>query len=137
MIDAAGRKTYSRERLWATVPFRSARDPLLLRLGARTMLRQWSGSAVLSGTLRALLLAALCVPLAAAAPSETRSGTAARPSGKTKPLVPEKLLRAFRGNREDARHRALDDVERWHLADRQLPDTLWKVIDPELKANPL
>src|SRR5215469_14564855 len=101
------------------------------------MLRHWSGSAVLSATLRALILAALCMPLAAAPPSETRSGAAARPSGKVRPLIPEKLLRAFRGNREDARNRALDDVDRWHLADRQLPDTLWKIIEPELKANPL
>jgi|GEM_PF-1173406 len=56
-------------------------------------------------------------------------------ASKTKPFTPEKLLRAFRGNREDSRHRALDDIERFHRDDSGVPPALWKVIEPALNVK--
>jgi hypothetical protein len=56
-----------------------------------------------------------------------------RSASKVKPFAPEKLLRAFKGNREDLRHKALDEVERHYLADAQLAPTLWQAIEPALK----
>ena len=93
------------------------------------MLRRWSCVHVLIGMWALLATAAFWWPAAAAPPAQS-----ARHTGKSRPFVPERLLRAFRGNREELRERALDDVERWHLAERALPDLLWKFIEPELKS---
>jgi hypothetical protein len=68
------------------------------------------------------------------APGESTPRPAAeRSASRVKPFAPEKFLRAFRGNREDLRHKVLDDAERLHLADPQLPPTLWQAIEPALK----
>jgi hypothetical protein len=81
----------------------------------------------------------LVCDLAAGAPptssgeSSKRSSTE-RAASKAKPFAPEKLLRAFKGSREDLRDKALDDAER-HLTDSQLAPSLWRVIEPALKAT--
>jgi len=62
-----------------------------------------------------------------------KSAAANRAGSRLKPFAPEKLVRAFRGNREDVRQKALDDAERSHMADPQLPGALWQVIEPALK----
>ena len=62
-----------------------------------------------------------------------RRASSHRAAAKVKPFVPEKLLRAFKGNREDLRHKVLDDAERYYLADPQLAPALWQVIEPALK----
>ncbi len=79
----------------------------------------------------AALLVALFVPAGARSAPPAPDGN--RPGAKSKAFVPEKLVRAFRGNREDARHRALDDAEQSHFTDPRLPVTLWRVIEPSLK----
>src|SRR5881392_695881 len=70
-----------------------------------------------------------------APPASPSRGSARRESAeraaKAKPFAPEKLLHAFRGNREDVRQRALDEAER-HLDEMELADTLWQVIEPGL-----
>lgn len=56
-----------------------------------------------------------------------------RPAARSKAFAPENFLRAFRGNREDARHRVLDAAEEFHTNDARLPPALWQVIEPALK----
>jgi hypothetical protein len=83
-------------------------------------------------------IAAACQFSAGATPASSgetvRRASSDRAAAKVKPFAPEKLLRAFKGNREDLRHKALDDAERYHLGDPQLPPALWQVIEPALKA---
>jgi hypothetical protein len=85
--------------------------------------------------------------VAAAAPPASSGDTASsgdrarraaveRTTSRAKPFAPEKFLRAFRGNREDLRHKVLDDAERMYLAEPQLAPTLWQVIEPALKSSP-
>jgi len=57
------------------------------------------------------------------------------PSGKSAPFAPEKLLRAFRGNREDARHRALDEIERSRRDDSTVAPALWRAVEPSLNVK--
>ncbi len=95
-------------------------------------------SAAVSLALAALLGIALVHPFADAAPpgrsgESARRAPAERGTSRVKPFAPEKLLRAFRGNREDLRHKVLDDAERLYLADPQLAPTLWQAIEPALK----
>ena len=91
-------------------------------------------SAVVSLALATFLGIALSNPFAAAGPpGTTRRPPADRTTSRVKPFAPEKLLRAFRGSREDLRHKVLDDAERLYLADPQLPPTLWQAIEPALK----
>ncbi len=82
-------------------------------------------------------LAAQYVSVSAAPPAGSatpaKKVAADRAAARAKPFDPEKLLRAFRGKREDVRLKALDEIERSHLADAALPDTLWKVIEPAVK----
>jgi hypothetical protein len=88
----------------------------------------------------------LAIPLAIAAVGAFATGGPPRNSGETarrtssqragakaKPFAPEKLLRAFKGNREDLRHKVLDDAERYYLADPQLAPALWQAVEPALK----
>jgi hypothetical protein len=98
---------------------------------------------------RRSLVLSLAIPLflgigalrefAAGAPPASSGDTVKRAStdragAKVKPFAPEKLLRAFKGNREDLRHKALDDAERHYLAEPQLAPALWQAIEPALKA---
>src|SRR5262245_50355863 len=83
-------------------------------------------------------IGAVCQFASAAPPSSSgetvRRASTDRANAKVKPFTPEKLLRAFKGNREDLRHKALDDAERYYLADPQLAPALWQAIEPALKA---
>jgi hypothetical protein len=54
-------------------------------------------------------------------------------AARSKPFDAEKLTRAFRGKREDARLKLLDEIERFHMSDAALPDALWRVIEPASK----
>jgi hypothetical protein len=79
-------------------------------------------------------------PSVAAAPPDSSGDSVKRIKERAnphaKPFAPDRLLRAFRGTREDVRHKALDEVERHHLDDAKLPAALWQVIEPALKAIP-
>src|SRR5438105_2552674 len=86
--------------------------------------------------LAAVSLAALATaPDAADRPANPsdRPAAANRAGARAKSFAPEKLIRAFRGSREDLRLKSLDDAERWHMGDPQLPGALWQAIEPALK----
>jgi hypothetical protein len=82
-------------------------------------------------------IATLCEFASGAPPASSgeaaKRASAHRADARVKPFAPEKLLRAFKGNREDLRHKALDDAERHYLADPQLAPALWQAIEPALK----
>ena len=56
-----------------------------------------------------------------------------RKAARAKPFDPEKLVRAFRGKREDLRLKLLEEIEQLYLSDASLPDALWRVIEPSIK----
>src|SRR5882724_4061335 len=100
------------------------------------MLFRWR---VAGRTSLAVLLAAACLAMAvrsqslygappSGSSSPARKTAADRTESRSKPFDAEKLLRAFRGKREDVRLKALEDIERLHLADATLSDALWRAI---------
>lgn len=58
-----------------------------------------------------------------------------KPAVKVPLFSSERFLRAFRLNKEDVRHRALVEVERFHLQNPEVPDVLWEAIQNDLKSK--
>lgn len=69
--------------------------------------------------------------------AQSKKSVNERAAARVRPFEAEKLIRAFRGKREDVRLKMLDEIERQHLADAAVPDALWQVIEPALKTRPV
>ncbi len=73
------------------------------------------------------------LPSAAAQPPRTSKSSAS--ASKSKTFAPARLIRAFQGKNEDGRHRALDEIERFHRNDSEVAPALWRAIEPSLSVR--
>ena len=89
--------------------------------------------ALMLGTLG--FLAAAAFGISSLAAQQSRPARAARPAASPKPFSSVNLLRAFRGNHEESRHRALDDIQRFHLHENGVAPALWQAIEPSLNVK--
>ncbi|MBI3864428.1 MAG: hypothetical protein HY290_21305 [Planctomycetia bacterium] len=81
-------------------------------------------------------MGAPCQPAAGAPPAASAANRKAptdRAATRAKPFEPEKLVRAFRGRREDVRLKALDEIEHSHLTEPAVPGALWQAIEPAIR----
>jgi hypothetical protein len=85
--------------------------------------------AVLSAVSAGMLLVAFGLAASAAPPVERKSGV----QTSTKKFDADRFAHAFRGQREDVRLKALQDLEAFHLADAAAPEALWRVIEAAAK----
>lgn len=92
-------------------------------------------ASVRRGALTALIASVLLLAFgpagSGAPPVQPRNRTEAH----TKGFDPDRFARAFRGQREDARLKALQEIEKSFLADAAVPEALWHVIEPAVKLS--
>ena len=85
------------------------------------------------GVLKALIACVLLLAFGPAGSGAPPVQSKSRADVPAKAFDPDRFARAFRGQREDLRLKALQEIEKSYLADAAVPEALWRVIEPAVK----